>query len=90
MGPCCYSEQGQNYTGAYLQHGSRHGVGLIAFPFPAFLALPDVTLLAPVVQAIPPHAVAGELAGWLLLSTGLAHLQLRQSIMLMSTASATL
>ena len=62
--------------GACLHHSSSHGVGFTTLPLPALLALPDVTLLAPVVQAITPHPVASELTGRLLLSTGLAHLPL--------------
>lgn len=59
---------------ACLHHSPRHGVGFITLPLPALLALPDVTLLAPVVQAITPHPVASELTSRLLLATGLAHL----------------
>ena len=65
-------------VGACLHHSPSHGVGFIALPLPALLALPDVALLAPIVQAITPHAVASELTGRLLLSTRLAHLPMQR------------
>ena len=59
---------------ACLHHSTSHGVGFIPLPLPALLTLPDVALFAPVVQAITPHPVAGEVRGSLLLTTGLTYL----------------
>lgn len=53
---------------AYLQHVPSHRVRLIALPLAPLLALPNVTRFAPVVQPIPAHAVACELAGRLLIT----------------------
>ena len=76
MDPVCNKSRIKLFVGACLHHSSSHGVGFITLPLPALLALPDVALLAPVVQAITPHPVTSELTGRLLLSTGLAHLPL--------------
>ena len=78
--PVCDESMIKVCTGACLHHFPSHGVGLITLPLPALLALPDVTLLAPVVQAITPHPVASELTGRLLLSTRLAHLPLHKTL----------
>ena len=74
--PVCDRSIIKVFVSACLHHSSSHGVGFISLPLPALLALPDVTLLAPVVQAITSHPVASELTGRLLLSTRFANLRL--------------
>ena len=54
----------------HLEQAASHGVrGLITLPLAPLLAFPYVTCLAPVVQPVPAHAVAREIAGRLLLTT---------------------
>ena len=65
----------------------RQGESFVTLPLPALLPLPNVTRLAPVVQAISAHTIAGEVASRLLLTTGLAHL--RNCICLFSRMLAT-
>ncbi len=58
------------HTHTDLKQAASHGVrGLITLPLTPLLAFPDVTCLAPVVQAISAHAVACEITGRLLLTT---------------------
>lgn len=49
-------------------------------PLPTLLTLPDVAGLAPIVQPILAHAIAGEVASRLLLPTGLAYLHTSHSV----------
>lgn len=64
----------RHYTSLYLTKVMRQGKAVVTLPLSALLPLPDVTRLAPVIQAISAHAVSGEVASRLLLATRLAHL----------------
>ena len=57
------------HTHSDLEQAASHGVrGLITLPLTPLLAFPDVASLAPVVQAVPAHAVAREITSRLLLT----------------------
>ncbi len=58
------------HTHTDLEQAASHRVGgLITLPLTPLLAFPDITCLAPVVQAVSTHAVAREITGKLLLTT---------------------
>ena len=58
----------------YLDETMWQAEGGVTLPLSALLPLPDVTRLAPVVQAVSAHAVACEVSSRLLLTTRFAHL----------------